>query len=148
MPWVQVSSRVLRQVISASSPRQMQVNMPMRKSTAGAHSAATIAVGFDADRDLLARLARLGRGRGYVADSAAELPRLTQYRMFALGVIPEYHGKAIDSLLYRALYEAVFSPTMRMEINYVLEDNAPMNNAILKLGASPLRRYRVYEMAI
>ncbi len=73
------------------------------------------------------------------------IPRLTAYRMFALGVIPEYHGKAIDSLLYRALYESVFSPEMRMEINYVLEDNGPMNNAIVKLGARPLRRYRIYE---
>jgi GNAT superfamily N-acetyltransferase len=76
------------------------------------------------------------------------LPRLTQYRMFALGVVPEYHGKAIDSLLYRALYESCYSNTLRMEINYVLEDNAPMNNAILKLGAKPLRRYRVYQMKI
>ena len=32
-----------------------------------------------------------------------------QYRMFALGVIPEYHGKGIDSLIYRALYESLFS---------------------------------------
>jgi GNAT superfamily N-acetyltransferase len=77
-----------------------------------------------------------------------QLPRLTHYRMFALGVIPEYHGKAIDSLLYRALYESIFSAQMRMEINYVLEDNGPMNNAILKLGARPLRRYRVYEKRI
>jgi hypothetical protein len=35
-----------------------------------------------------------------------------------------------------------------MEINYVLEDNAPMNNAIHKLNAKPLRRYRVYEKKI
>ena len=76
------------------------------------------------------------------------LPRLKQYRMFALGVIPEYHGKGIDSLLYRALYESCYSPTVRMEINYVLEDNYPMNNAILKLGAKPLRKYRVYEKKI
>lgn len=76
------------------------------------------------------------------------LPRLTQYRMFALGVNPEYHGRAIDSLMYRALYEACYSPTVRMEINYVLEDNAPMNNAIHKLGATLIRRYRVYEMKI
>lgn len=74
-----------------------------------------------------------------------ELPRLTDYRMFALGVIAEYHGKGIDSLMYRALYEACFSQDMRLEINYVLEDNAPMNNAILKLGAKPLRRYRIYQ---
>jgi ribosomal protein S18 acetylase RimI-like enzyme len=43
--------------------------------------------------------------------------------MFALGVVPEYHGKAIDTLLYRALYEACFSNQLRMGINYVLEDN-------------------------
>jgi len=76
------------------------------------------------------------------------LPKLTHYRMFALGVIPEYHGKAIDSLIYRALYESIFSPDLRMEINYVLEDNGPMNNAIRKLGAKPLRRYRIFEKEI
>jgi GNAT superfamily N-acetyltransferase len=77
-----------------------------------------------------------------------KLPRLTQYRMFALGVIPEYHGLGIDSLIYRKLYETCYSPNIRMEINYVLEDNYPMNNAILKLGAKSIRRYRVYEMGI
>jgi len=46
------------------------------------------------------------------------------------------------------LYESLFSPDLHMEINYVLEDNGPMNNAIVKLGAKPLRRYRIYEMAI
>lgn len=77
-----------------------------------------------------------------------QLPKIQQYRMFALGVIPEYHGKGIDSLLYRALYESIFSPELKLEINYVLEDNDPMNNAILKLGAEPYRRYRVFEMEI
>lgn len=76
------------------------------------------------------------------------IPRLKRYRMFALGVIPEYQGKAVDSLLYRALYESLYTPETWMEINYVLEDNYPMVNAIKKLGAIPLRRYRVYEMDI
>jgi ribosomal protein S18 acetylase RimI-like enzyme len=76
------------------------------------------------------------------------LPRLHQYRMFALGVLPEYHGKGVDSLIYRALYDSLFSSDLRMEINYVLEDNGPMNNAILKLGARPLRRYRIYQKHI
>ncbi len=76
------------------------------------------------------------------------IPRLTQYRMFALGVIPQYHGKGVDSLIYRRLYENNFRADLRMEINYVLEDNAPMNNAIRKLGAKPLRRYRIYEKKI
>lgn len=76
------------------------------------------------------------------------LPRLRRYRLFALGVLPEYHGKGIDSLLYRALYEALYSPDVWLEINYVLEDNAPMNNAIIKLDAKPLRRYRIYQKAL
>ena len=73
------------------------------------------------------------------------IPRLKSYRMFALGVIPEYHGRGIDSLIYRALYESLFSPDIWMEINYVLEDNYHMNNAIKKLLAKPLRRYRIYQ---
>ena len=76
------------------------------------------------------------------------IPKLNQYRMFALGVVPAYHGKGIDSLLYRALYDSIYSASMKMEINYVLEDNAPMNNAIIKLGASPYRRYRIFENQI
>jgi len=76
------------------------------------------------------------------------LPRLKQYRMWALGVIPEYQGRAIDTLLYRRLYEELFSPELRMEVNYVLEDNERMNNALIKLGVKPLRRYRVYETGI
>ena len=76
------------------------------------------------------------------------LPGLRRYRMFALGVIPEYQRKGIDSLLYRALCESLYTPETWMEINYVLEDNAPMNNAIKKLNAKPLRRYRIYQKEI
>jgi ribosomal protein S18 acetylase RimI-like enzyme len=76
------------------------------------------------------------------------IPRLRRYRMFALGVIPEYQGKAVDSLLYRAMHETLYAPDIWMEINYVLEDNWPMVNAIKKLEAVPLRRYRVFEKKI
>ena len=68
--------------------------------------------------------------------------------MWALGVIPEYQGKAIDTLLYKATYEALKDLPVSMEINYVLENNHRMNNALLKLGVEPIRRYRVFEMAI
>ena len=76
------------------------------------------------------------------------IPRLKRYRMFALGVIPEFQGKAIDSLLYRALHESLYTQDFWMEINYVLEDNLPMVNAIKKLGAKQTRRYRIYELEI
>ncbi len=73
------------------------------------------------------------------------LPKLRSYRLFALAIAPEYIGKGIDSLIYRALYESLYTSDIWMEINYVLEDNHPMNNAIAKLNAKPLRRYRIYE---
>jgi ribosomal protein S18 acetylase RimI-like enzyme len=76
------------------------------------------------------------------------LKKINQYRMWALGVIPEYQGKAIDTLLYKKTYEAIYNPTVRVEINYVLEDNQRMNNALMRLGVKPLRRYRIYEMQI
>jgi len=76
------------------------------------------------------------------------LPRLRQYRMWALGVLPEYQRRAVDALLYRKTYEALYTRGVRVEVNYVLEDNAPMNNALRRLGARLLRRYRVYEMEI
>lgn len=76
------------------------------------------------------------------------LPRLRDYRLWALGVRSDYQGKAIDSLLYRRTYELLAGRLNRLEINYVLEDNYPMNNALKNLGVKDLRRYRVYEMAI
>jgi ribosomal protein S18 acetylase RimI-like enzyme len=76
------------------------------------------------------------------------IPRIHQYRMWALGVVPEYHGKAIDALLYRRLNELLAHREFRMEVNYVLEDNYPMNNALKNLGVKILRRYRVYQKSI
>lgn len=76
------------------------------------------------------------------------LPGLRNFRLFGLGVLPEYHGKGVDSLIYRALYESLYTPDIWMEINYVLEDNVPMNNAIRKLQAKPLRKYRIYQREI
>jgi len=47
-----------------------------------------------------------------------------------------------------ATHEALAKKNVRLEVNYVLENNDRMNNALLKLGVEPMRRYRVYEMAI
>jgi ribosomal protein S18 acetylase RimI-like enzyme len=76
------------------------------------------------------------------------MPRIRQYRLWALGVLPEYHRKGVDALLYRRTYEVLRPANARIEVNYVLEDNVPMNNALRRLGVRDLRRYRVYEMPI
>jgi ribosomal protein S18 acetylase RimI-like enzyme len=76
------------------------------------------------------------------------LPRLREYRLWALGVVPEYHGKGVDALLYRRTHEVLTPRLARVEVNYVLEDNVPMNNALRKLEVATLRRYRVYQIPI
>jgi ribosomal protein S18 acetylase RimI-like enzyme len=70
---------------------------------------------------------------------------ISQFRMWGLGVVPAYQGKAIDVLLYLATYEELKKRKARLEINYVLEDNFRMLNALNRLNVKPLRRYRVYE---
>jgi ribosomal protein S18 acetylase RimI-like enzyme len=76
------------------------------------------------------------------------LKKIERYRMWALGVVPEYQGKGIDTLLYKATYDTLKECQVTMEINYVLENNHRMNNALIKLGVEPIRRYRVYEMPV
>ena len=75
--------------------------------------------------------------------------RLTQYRMWAIGVVPEYQQRAVDAILYRRTHD-VLTPrgNVRVEANYVLEDNVRMTNAMRNLGLQQIRRYRVYEMPI
>jgi hypothetical protein len=75
--------------------------------------------------------------------------RLSQYRMWAIGVVPEYQQRAVDALLYRRTHD-VLTPrgSVRVEANYILEDNVRMTNAMRNLGLQQIRRYRVYEMPI
>ncbi|HPE69850.1 MAG TPA: hypothetical protein P5560_10720 [Thermotogota bacterium] len=75
----------------------------------------------------------------------AGMKKINQYRMWGLGVVPRYQGKAIDILLYLATYEVMKKRKARLEINYVLEDNHRMQNALQRLQVQQLRRYRVYQ---
>ncbi|MBZ5589855.1 MAG: N-acetyltransferase [Acidobacteriia bacterium] len=75
--------------------------------------------------------------------------RLTQYRMWAVGVVPEYQARAVDAILYRRTHEVLTARgDVRVEANYILEDNVRMTNAMRNLGLEQIRRYRVYEMPI
>ncbi len=74
---------------------------------------------------------------------------IRQYRIWALGIIPEYQRRAFDILFYRRLYEILMSKSpQKIEANYVLENNFAMSNPIRKLGLKEVKRYRVYELDI
>ncbi len=78
-----------------------------------------------------------------------KMKSIREYRVWALGVVPAYQRKALDTLFYRRLAD-VLAPRRpsRVEANYVLEDNMVMNNPILKLGFHQSKRLRVYEAPI
>ena len=67
------------------------------------------------------------------------------YRLFGLAVLPEYHGRGLDVLLYLQLYRALAPRIRRLEANYILEDNVKIRNALEKLGLDLVKTYRVYE---
>ena len=74
--------------------------------------------------------------------------RIRNYRIWALGIVPAFQHKVIDTLLYRKTYDALKSKASLVEANYVLEDNYPMRHAIEKLGFHYAKTYRVYEMRL
>ncbi len=74
--------------------------------------------------------------------------RVPDYRLFGLAVLPEYHGKGLDVLLYLQVYKALSPRIERLEANYILEDNPRIRNALEKLGLALVKTYRVYEKAL
>ena len=72
-----------------------------------------------------------------------------EYRIWGLGVIPEYHRRGLDTLFYKHLHDQLVAKgAQRIEANYILEDNMAMNNPVIKMGFKVCKRYRVYEKTI
>ncbi len=76
------------------------------------------------------------------------IKKVRDYRLFGLAILPEYHNKGLDVLLYRNICRALQHRIRRMEANYILEDNMNIRNALEKLDMSLVKIYRVFEKAI
>jgi len=74
--------------------------------------------------------------------------KLRDYRLFALAVHPKWHGRGLDAMMYINLYHHLKSKKVRMEANYILEDNLHIKNALEKLGMQYIKSYRIYEKSL
>jgi len=74
--------------------------------------------------------------------------KVRDYRLWGLAVLPEHQGRGLDVLLYMKLFESLAPKGVRMEANYVLEDNLRIRNALEKLGMRKVKSYRVYEKTL
>jgi ribosomal protein S18 acetylase RimI-like enzyme len=70
------------------------------------------------------------------------------YRLFGLAVLPRYQGMGLDVLLYVKLFQALKPKGVRLEANYILENNYRIRNALEKLEMVQTKRYRIYEKPI
>jgi GNAT superfamily N-acetyltransferase len=75
----------------------------------------------------------------------AGIRKVTDYRLWALAVLPEYRRLGLDVLLYLSIYENLAPRGVRLEANWVLESNRRMLNALEKLELVKTKTYRIYE---
>lgn len=77
-----------------------------------------------------------------------EIRKVRDYRLFGLAVLPEYHNLGLDVLLYMSLFQSLAPKGIRLEANYILEDNLKIRNALEKLKLAVCKTYRVYEKSL
>lgn len=81
---------------------------------------------------------------GFVALLRAK-KTVRDYRLFGLAVHPDYQGLGLDVLLYQRLFNALKPRNIRLEANYILEDNDRIRNALVKLDMRLIKSYRIFE---
>ena len=75
--------------------------------------------------------------------------RIASLRILILGVLQPYRRLGIDAALYlRTFTDGIAKGYRTGEASWVLEDNAPMINAVLKMGARKSKTYRIYGRSI
>jgi GNAT superfamily N-acetyltransferase len=75
--------------------------------------------------------------------------RITRLRVILLGVLPEWHGRGVDAVLYRHVWENGRARGYDWaEAGWILEDNHVMINGLTRMGFEAYKTYRVYERPI
>lgn len=74
---------------------------------------------------------------------------ITSVRVITMGIIKEFQGKGIDTLLYYYTFKnGLPKGYYRSEFSWILEKNIPMINTAEKLGAEIYKTYRLYDKAL
>jgi GNAT superfamily N-acetyltransferase len=72
--------------------------------------------------------------------------KIDRARIPLLGMVKEYRGKGIDALLYHWIWTHATARGMPQgEAGWILEDNAPMVNGLMRLGFRPYKTYRIFD---
>lgn len=79
----------------------------------------------------------------------AKLGSIYECRMPLMGVLPEYHGKGFHApLIYETIRVGRGKGYQACEMSWVLDGNAPLENALIKLGGVRDKEYAMYQRAL
>lgn len=75
--------------------------------------------------------------------------KINRVRVIIMGVIKEYQKKGIDAIFYRdTIVTGNKKNVTGAEISWVLEDNMPMVQSAINLGAEIYKTYRIYDKSL
>jgi hypothetical protein len=75
--------------------------------------------------------------------------KITRARILLLGLVAEYRMSGADALMIHWIWEHGWAKGFRWaEAGWILEDNAPMNNAMTRLGFDRYKTLRFYDRAL
>ncbi len=75
--------------------------------------------------------------------------KIDTIRVIIMGVRHKYRKMGIDAVFYYETYtRGINMGYYKGEFSWILEDNAPMNHTLEKLGSWVYKKYRIYEKAI
>lgn len=70
-------------------------------------------------------------------------------RLLLLGIKPEYRGKGVESLLFLTAFQHLREKGFTTaELSWILEDNWVVLRMSERLGGTPYKRYRIYELPL
>jgi GNAT superfamily N-acetyltransferase len=75
--------------------------------------------------------------------------RIRRIRILLLGLLKEYRMTGADALMYHWIWEKGYARGYRWaEAGWILEDNAAMNNGLLRMGFEPYKTLRFYDRTL
>lgn len=75
--------------------------------------------------------------------------KISRLRILLLGALKQYRGTGVDALMYGWIWQQGNAKGFHWgEGGWILEDNVPMINGLLRLGFRPYKTYRVYDRPV
>ena len=72
--------------------------------------------------------------------------KIKRFRVPILGLLPEYRGMGLDTLLYFHMVKTGIGKGYEAaEMSWILEDNLPIRRGLERLGGRLFRTYRIYD---